>query len=343
MNRKSFLSSVARVGAALPFTNFPATDAAPGAETILIPKYLQFGDTIGICCPAGDITYKDIDPSIKQIEDWGYKVRIGSTVGKKDIILGGVDEDRRKDFQSMLDDPVIRAVMCARGGYGTVRIIDRLDFSTFLGNPKWVVGFSDITVLHSHLNRNCRTATIHSKMCNSFPGDRAHAEPVQQDSIESIKRALSGVRMSYSIAPAEGNRMGSGEGALVGGNLKTIESLTGSLSDIETSGKILFLEDTDEFLYSIDRMFWNLLRSGKLSKLRGLIIGGIKPKPDDPGEAFGMTLTKIIREKVSEFGYPVCFDFPIGHQKNNYALKCGIPHCLSVREDGVDLTEIPAT
>jgi muramoyltetrapeptide carboxypeptidase len=283
---------------------------------------------------------QEIQSAMQQMESWGFKVRIGDTVGKKDFTFGGTDEERAKDFQQMLDDNSIKAIMCARGGYGAIRIIDKLEFTKFAAHPKWIIGFSDITVIHSHLNRNFNIASIHSKMCNSFPDDWSKVEQTQIDSIISIKQSLVGEKMKYHAAPNPNNKPGTAEGQLVGGNLKTIESLSGSKSDIKTTGKILFVEDTGEYLYSIDRMFWNLKRIGKLSGLKGLIIGGFKAKPDDPGEDFGKTLYDIVLEKIKEYKYPVCFDFPVGHQKENYALKCSIHHRLEVKNEEVALKEI---
>jgi muramoyltetrapeptide carboxypeptidase len=177
-------------------------------------------------------------------------------------------------------------------------------------------------------------------MCNSFPDDWSKAEQTQIDSILSIKQALVGEKMKYDVTSNANNKTGISEGQLVGGNLKTIEALAGSKSDIKTAGKILFVEDTGEYLYSIDRMFWNLQRSDKLSHLKGLVIGGFKVKPDDPGEEFGKTLYDIVLEKVKEYNYPVCFDFPVGHQKNNFALKCGVKHRLTIQADSCTLIEI---
>lgn len=337
MNRKHFLSSVFTAGAALPAIASSLYDAdAP----ILIPPALQRGDTVGITSPAGFITINDLQPAIQKIQSWGLKVRVGNTIGKRDFSFGGTDSERAQDLQQMLDDPTIKAIMCARGGYGAVRIIDELNFSKFQVKPKWIVGFSDITVLHAHINANCRVATLHSKMCNSFPEDWSTAEPVQIETINSIKDALTGVKMKYTALPNDKNRNGIAEGTLIGGNLKTIETLAGSKSEIKTVGKFLFVEDTGEYLYSIDRMFWNLKRTNKLSQLKGLIIGGFKIKPDEPGEEFGRTLHDIVWEKVKEYNYPVCFDFPVGHQKNNFALKCGVMHRLSVTAGKVELTEI---
>ncbi|CAN5726675.1 LD-carboxypeptidase [soil metagenome] len=345
MDRKKFISAFLPLGLSV-----TALAHLPAAKEALIPKetepekqvpsYLKKGDTIGITCPAGFISTEDIQSSVNKIKEWGYRVRIGDTVGKRDFTFGGTDSERLADLQQMLDDKNIKAILCARGGYGTVRNIDKINFTKFSAFPKWIIGFSDITVLHSHINRHFNIATLHSKMCNSFPSDWSIAEPIQIETIESIRQCLSGKKMEYNAIPNTNNKTGNANGELLGGNLKIIESLTGSSSDIITNNKILFVEDTGEYLYSIDRMFWNLERAGKLSHLKGLIIGGFKARKDDEGEEFGKTVEEIVLEKIRKYNYPVCFDFPVGHQKNNYALKCGIVHSLQVNEKNVILTEI---
>ena len=340
MKRKDFLSTIVPFGATLGSIARGKTIIEEPDKPILVPPYLKKGDTIGITCPAGFITPEDVQPAINKMQEWGFNIKLGDTIGKKDFTFGGKDAERLQDFQHMMDDNTIKAIMCARGGYGSVRIIDDIDFKKFIKHPKWIIGFSDITVIHSHLNSNYRIASIHSKMCNSFPTDWSTAEPVQIESIESIRKCLSGEKMNRLFTPMASNRTGLADGELVGGNLKTLESLAGSKSDISTKDKILFVEDTGEYLYSLDRMFWNLKRTGKLSHLKGLIIGGFKPKKDDPGEEFGKSMEEIITEKISEYNYPVCFDFPVGHQKNNFALKCGVQHRLAVHLNECRLTEI---
>jgi muramoyltetrapeptide carboxypeptidase len=311
-----------------------------GPSSHIIPDYLKPGDTIGITSPAGFITIDDIQPAIQQITSWGFKIKTGMTIGKRNFGFGGTDEERIRDMQAMLDDPSIKAIMCARGGYGMIRIIDNLDFNRFLKKPKWIIGFSDVTVLHSHLNRNFGIATIHSKMCNSFPDDWNTADDLQKQTIFSIRQALTGSPLKYTVTPSVYNTRGIAEGELVGGNLKTLESLSGTDSDLYTNGKILFVEDTGEYHYSIDRMFWNLKRTGKLIGLKGLIIGGFKIKPDEPGEEFGIPLQDIVLDKLKYYNYPVCFDFPVGHQKNNFALKCGARYRLDVNSQSCTLEEI---
>jgi len=340
MKRKNFIQSSLGV---LTVSYLPALPKFSGGEddTLFVsPAFLKTGDIIGITAPAGYITTEEIQSAVKKMESWGYKIKTGETIDKRDFTFGGTDEERTKDFQQMLDDPKIKAIMCARGGYGAVRIIDKLNWEKFKAKPKWIIGFSDATVFHSHLNKNLGIASIHSKMCNSFPDDWSLAEPIQIETIESIQLALSGKKMKYTVTPNSQNKLGTADGVLIGGNLKMLETLAGTKSDINTSGKILFVEDTGEYMYSIDRMFWNLKRTGKLSQLKGLIIGGFKIKVDEDSDDFGRTLQDVVLEKVKAYHYPVCFDFPVGHQKNNYALKCGVKHRLEIKSEDVSLKEI---
>ena len=325
MQRKKFISSALLTIGSLKAMSANLSANEDDDKINKIPAYLKKGDTIAITSPAGFISLADCTDAINMIEQWGYKIKIGTSIGKKDFTFGGTDEERLSDFQQLLDDKTVKAIMCARGGYGIVRIIDKINFSNFIKNPKWIIGFSDATVLHSHINKNCGIASIHSKMCNSFVSPLI-AEPIQLETLDSIRKCLTGDKMNYTIPVNLNNKKGKAKGILVGGNLKTIESLSASASDINTKNKILFVEDTGEYLYSIDRMFYNLQRSGKLTNLAALIVGGFKIKKDDEGAEFGKTLEQIVLEKVAAYNYPVCFDFPVGHQKNNFALKCGVMH-----------------
>lgn len=343
MKRKSFLGSL--LGS--PFLSGAAFERnqwtrrkIPDEQSWRIPPYLKPEDTIGITCPAGYMTQAEIMPAVQIMKSWGFNLRIGKTVGLRDFTFGGTDAERVADLQQMLDDPTIQAIMCARGGYGCVRIIDQIDWRKFVERPKWIIGFSDITVLHAQLNHQYHVASIHSKMCNSFPDASEPVEKGQWESILSIQTALAGRPVNYPVIYDLSNRPGSGKGILTGGNCKTIESLAGSDSDLRTEGMILFLEDAGEYLYSIDRMFYNLKRSGKLANLNGLLIGGFKVKPDDPGDEFGKSVYNIVLDKVASYKYPVCFNFPVGHQKLNYALKCGVIHELHITEDRVSFGEI---
>ncbi len=337
MKRKDFLSAILPAAASVQAVSL---SLAEESRSPIVPPYLQPGDTIGISSPAGYITAEEIAPAVLKLKDWGFNVAIGSTIGKRDFTFGGTDDERLADLQQMLDDSNIKAILCARGGYGAVRIVDGIDWNKFKKKPKWIIGFSDITVLHSHLHQHTNVASIHSKMCNSFPDDWNLADPIQRETIESIRRCLVGEKMQYHAILNPKNKLGKASGRLVGGNLKTLESLAGSSSDLNCKNKILFVEDTGEYLYSIDRMFWNLKRSGKLCDLKALIVGGFKIKKEDAGDEFGKTLEEIVLEKVKEYSYPVCFDFPLGHQRNNMAVKCGIKHELRVTAESTILQEI---
>lgn len=342
MNRKQFTGSLAALLASTLAGASPVGAASPNPQEegkFRHPEFLYIGDIIGITTPAGPIELAGIQPAKKILESWGFKIHIGQTVGKKQFTFGGTDEERRQDFQALLDDENVKAILCGRGGYGIVRIIDQLDFTRFMKHPKWIIGFSDITILHQHLQHRFHMASIHSKMCNSFPDDWTTADYIQQNSIISLQNALIGKKLEYHLPANPANRNGIASGILVGGNLRIIESLIGTSGGLDTKGKILFLEDADEYLYNIDRMFWHLKAAGKLSQLKGLVIGGFKIKPDDPGDEFGLSLEQIIAEKTAAYSYPVCYGLPVGHQKNNFAVRCGMPCQLEVNESGAFLIQ----
>ncbi|MEE1885385.1 S66 peptidase family protein [Pedobacter flavus] len=342
MNRKSFINIALPGCLALGLNiSLPTWARNNTAETSsMVPPNLNAGDIIGITSPAGYISLEDVQPAVKQLEKWGYKVEIGQTIGKKHGTFGGTDFERMSDFQYMLDNDTIKAVLCARGGYGMVRIIDKLNFSKFSASPKWLIGFSDITTLHSHLFAVTGIPSIHSKMCNSFPANPAVASQIQQETIESINFTLKGIKMKYNAPFHPSNKQGKGVGKLIGGNLRTLENMAGSNAQINTKNCILFLEDTGEYPYSVDRMLWNLKRAGLFNQLQGLIIGGFKNKLETEEDLFPLSLQQMVHEKITEFEFPVCFDFPVGHQVNNFALKCGVIHQLEVSENGTILVEI---
>lgn len=291
------------------------------------PDFLQKGDTVAILSTARKITMQEIEPAVKILQDFGLKIKIGRTVGLQCCQFAGEDTERVKDFQEVLDDNTIKAIICARGGYGTVRIIDKLDFTRFLKEPKWIVGYSDITVLHSHIHTNCNVPTLHAIMPVNFPADGSN-----NISLDTLRKALFGEKINYHYPYHLLNRKGNAQGILIGGNLSVIYSLTGTQSDINTTGKILFLEDLEEYIYHVDRMIINLKRSGKLSGLKGLIIGGMT-KMRDNEIPYGKTAEEIISEHVAEYKYPVSFGFPAGHPPfENRALFLGKEIQLSVNE-----------
>lgn len=291
------------------------------------PPYLKKGDRIAIVSPARKITPAEVEPAIRMFRAWGLDVVEGEHLYASWSQFAGSDDQRKADFQRMLDDDSIRAIVCSRGGYGTVRIIDQLDFTGFVNNPKWIVGYSDVTVLHSHIHRHFGIETLHAIMPVNFK-DKCDGNP----SINTLKKVLFGKEIRYSFPVSPHDRKGSGKGQLVGGNLSILYSLTNTNSDISTHGKILFLEDLDEYLYHIDRMMMNLRRSGKLEGLAGLIVGGMTQMHDNE-VPYDKTANGIIAEAVEDYLYPVCYDFPAGHLDDNRALILGREVTFTVGEE----------
>ncbi|HEU4716866.1 MAG TPA: LD-carboxypeptidase [Bacteroidia bacterium] len=285
-------------------------------KEITLPPFLRPGDTVGICAVARKVTKEEIEPAVRKLEEWGFYVELGQHLFGAENQYSGSDEERASDLQAFLDDPSVKAVISARGGYGTMRIIDRLDFTKFREQPKWITGYSDITVLHSHIHTNFSIATMHATMPLNFAKDPF--------STETLREGWCGEPLSYKsidTVNAE-NRSGFAAGQLTGGNLSLLYALQASASDIDTDGKILFLEDLDEYLYHIDRMMLSLKRAGKFDGLAGLIVGGMNDMKDNT-VPFGKSAEKIIAEHVREFSFPVCYGFPAGHDVKNYALALG--------------------
>ncbi len=296
------------------------------------PSHLQPGDTIGIVCPSGYIPLEKVQICIQTLEKWGYKVKLGTTVGAKKDSFSGTDQQRAEDLQIMLDDASVKAVLCARGGYGASRIINNIEFKAFNKQPKWVIGFSDITVLHAAiLKQNCMS--IHGPMAAAFAKGEA-GEPY----IESLKKVLEGEKTSYTIPAHSMNNMGSAKAELVGGNLCILAHLIGSKNEVETSGKILFLEDVGEYHYNIDRLMIQCKNAGMFDKLAGMVIGGFTDLKD-PYTDFGATAYDIIKEHTSAYTYPICFDFPISHGLANFAIKQGQVYNLAISGQEVSLKE----
>lgn len=295
----------------------------------IIPPYLEKGNTIGITCPSGAFCLEDVKPAVAALELWGYQVKLGKTIDNQYYQYAGTDEERRADFQDMLDDPEIKAILFGRGGYGAIRIIDKINFNPFYLNPKWLCGYSDITVIHSYIQSQMHIPTMHGEMCIDLKYGTT------DESAMSIQRAFRGEPLTYNVDTYPLNREGMATGLLVGGNLSLLASMIGSSSDLDTDGKILFIEDVHEYLYRIDSMMWALKRAGKLSSLAGLLVGGFTRIKKDPEDIpFGESAYEIIYDKVKEYHYPVCFGFPAGHQYNNFTLRLGMLHRISVSEKG---------
>lgn len=301
---------------------------------VRIPPYLMQGDTIGLVAPAGYIQPEKLQTCVHVLRDWGYHVKFGRTVDShSENYFSGSDKERLEDLQTLLDDAEVKAILCARGGYGIGRIIDRIKFKKFKKDPKWIIGYSDVTVLHAHIHSNYQIATLHAPMASAFnEGEWEHSY------VQSLKNVLEGGKIKYQCEPHDFNRKGEAVGELIGGNLSLLAHLVGSASDIRTKGKILFIEDVGEYLYNIDRMMYQLDRAGKLEKLAGLIVGSFNDLKDTE-RPFGKTAYQIIRDLVSKYKFPVCFGFPVGHTRENFALVEGIGYKLRVAKNKVILEE----
>jgi muramoyltetrapeptide carboxypeptidase len=301
---------------------------------VTIPPYLQKGDTIGIVAPAGFMPIEKMQTCIETLDSWGYNVHMGATThSNSENYFTGTDEERLTDLQQMLDDRNVKAILCARGGYGTSRIIDDISFKKFRKHPKWIIGFSDITVLHAHIFSRYKIASLHAPMAAAFNDGE-----FDNQYIHSLKDALSGIPSHYECAPHAFNKTGEAKGELVGGNLSLLAHLIGTKSDIKTKDRILFLEDVGEYLYNVDRLLLQLKRSGKFDKLAGLIIGGFTESKDTE-RPFGKSIYDIIYEQVGDYDFPICFGFPVSHDKENYALKIGVEFQLQVQSEKAILWE----
>lgn len=301
---------------------------------MITPPFLKPGNTIAIVAPGRKVSPAEIDPAIRLLSKWGLKVITGPHLLGSCDQYSGTDEERTADLQMMLDDVSVAAILFARGGYGSVRIIDRLNFDTFCRKPKWVAGYSDATVILSHIQGNYDIETIHGTMPINFPADGS-----ENESTRSLHDALFGIAPVYTMAPSPLNRTGSAEGEIAGGNLSILYALNGTPSEVNYDGKILFIEDLDEYLYHIDRMMMTLKRAGKLSRLAGLMVGAMT-KMNDNTIPFGKTAYEIVAETVSEYEYPVCFNIPAGHIEKNLALVMGRKVILDVQTDKTTLSFI---
>lgn len=298
---------------------------------IQFPAFLKPGDRVGVLAPASIVKYEDVVPGIRLFtEQWGLEVVEGKTLKTSFNQFSASDEDRLADIQQMLDDPSIKAIIAARGGYGCSRIVDRLNFDEFVKHPKWIVGFSDLTAF---LSRTFQLgyASIHAPMAKTITCAGAEA------AAESLRQMLFGELPAYEVPAHLLNRTGNVAAQVVGGNLCLLAHMIGSDTEIDTEGKILFIEDINEYLYNHDRMMIQLKRSGKLDKLAGLVVGQFTDMKDNNSPTFGKDSYEIIAEHVAEFGYPVCFDFPVGHVGDNRAMGIGMEAALTVTEHAVQL------
>jgi muramoyltetrapeptide carboxypeptidase len=310
---------------------FRCTDKDNDSMSKTLISRLQKGDTVGIISTARKVSRAEIEPAIELLKSWKLKVKIGKTIGNEFYQFAGDDDLRIEDFQQMLDDENVKAIWFARGGYGTVRVIDFIDWKKFLKHPRWLCGFSDATVIHSHVQKNFQVPTIHSLMC-------INVSTASAESLQSLHNLLFEKKSAHSFQKNALNRNGEASGILAGGNLSLIYSLSGTVSDLNCENKILFIEDCDEYLYHLDRMMMQLKRSGKLDMLKGLLVGRFSnmrnlneenPFAKNTGEQGSY---EIISDHVKEYNYPVCFGFPAGHETDNRALLFGREVRLTVGE-----------
>lgn len=302
---------------------------------MIIPPYLKKGNTIGIVCTSGYMPLENAQTCIKVLKKAGYNVVLGKTVGNQSNYFSGTDEERLHDLQTMLDDDSIFAILCGRGGYGLSRIYKKINFKKFIKSPKWIIGFSDITVLHSYINSQIKIATLHAPMVNAF-----NNEGYKNEYVISLLNALKGSSNTYYCMPHNFNKTGDVTAELVGGNLCILAHLQGTTAAVKAKGKILFLEDVGEYLYNIDRMFLQLKHGGVFKDVAGVIIGGFSELKDTT-IPFGQSVYEIIHSHLSEYNFPVCYNFPVSHETENVALKIGVKYQLKITKNNVFLKEIP--
>jgi len=300
---------------------------------MITPPYLKSGDLVGIVAPARKVKPEDIADFISLLDSWGLKYKLGRNLFGSENQYSGTDEERASGFQDMLDDPQVKAIIPARGGYGSLRALRLIDFSKFEKNPKWITGFSDVTVFHCYLSKYLNTESLHSLMPLTYkPGI-----PEIEFSADSLRKALFGEKLEYEFPSDSSNRGGIASGELTGGNLSILYSLNGTGFYPDLRGKILFIEDIDEYLYHIDRMMLNFLLSGSLNNIKGLIVGGFTDLKDN-AIPFGRKPEEIISEMVGKFKFPVAFSFPAGHQNDNRTLIFGRQMQLSVEDNLTKVT-----
>ena len=297
-----------------------------------IPAALKPGDKVGVVAPSRKILPDELAPALQDLRTWGFVPVLGEHLYAVDRQFAGTDAQRAADLQQMIADPEIRAIFCARGGYGALRIVDRVDLRPLRRDPKWIIGFSDATTFLVAAS-NAGLASIHGPMGISWNGATGDAQ-----SRDHLRDILLGGRPVYQCSPLspELSRPGLAEGPLIGGNLSMLSQLIGTETDFDTKDCILFLEDLDEYLYHIDRMVVHLRRSGKLDRLAGLVVGDFSDLRDNP-TPFGKGAHEIIAEAVADFDYPVCFGFPAGHAPRNFPLLHGVETSLRVSHNLVEM------
>tara|TARA_B100001063_G_C16776758_1_gene566162 strand:- start:2491 stop:3513 length:1023 start_codon:yes stop_codon:yes gene_type:complete len=288
-------------------------------DKLIRPAYLKAGDTVAIVAPSGILKNRDreVQQAVDLLKDWGLNAIVGEHVFSKADHFAGTDEERCEDLQKAMDDPTISAIWCARGGYGTVRILDKLDYTKLKENPKWIIGYSDITALHNQLH-NQGFESLHALMCVSLTQDITEV----QESVDTFKAALFGNPSNYDLEGSKYNREGEAKGQLIGGNLTILHTMLGSDTSLDTSGKILFIEEIGEYKYHIDRMLQSMKRAGYFENLNGLVVGDMS-KLRKNTTLWGTSVEQLILDALAEYDFPIAFNMPAGHEDDNRALVLG--------------------
>lgn len=296
---------------------------------LIQPPYLKAGDTVAIVAPSGILNGRkdEVQQAVKLLESWGLHAVVGKHVFSRANHFAGTDDERCEDLQNAMDDPKISAIWCARGGYGTVRILDKLNYTEFKKNPKWIIGYSDITALHNQVH-NEGFQSLHALMCVSLTKNLDGIK----ETVATFKSAIFGTPEDYTLKGSEYNRVGETSGALVGGNLTILHTMLGSKESIDTSGKILFIEEIGEYKYHIDRMLQSLKRAGYFENLNGLIVGDMS-KMRKNTTVWGTSVEQLILDALSEYDFPIAFNVPAGHEDDNRALILGREVDLVVAKD----------
>ena len=298
------------------------------------PPHLKAGDTVAIVAPSGILNGRseEIERAKALLKSWNLNVVVGKHVFKQNNHFAGTDDERCEDFQNALDDPKIKAIWCARGGYGTVRILDKLDYSKFKDHPKWLIGYSDITALHNQFH-NEGFESIHAIMCTSLIDKPEELE----QSIATMKQAVFGEKLNYDLKGSNYNQPGKVSAPIVGGNLTMLHTMLGSKTSIDTSGKILFIEEIGEYKYHIDRMLQSLKRAGYFDNCAGLIVGDMS-KIRKNTTPWGSSIEQLIVDALADYSFPIAFNMPAGHENDNRALILGRTIDLEVTKEGSKIT-----
>ncbi|MFD2542695.1 LD-carboxypeptidase [Lacinutrix gracilariae] len=297
--------------------------------TLIQPDYLKAGDTVAIVAPSGILKNRnsEVEQAVNLLKSWNLNVVVGDHVFSKDNHFAGTDAERCEDFQKALDDPTISAVWSARGGYGTVRILDKLDYTKFKQNPKWIIGYSDITALHNQVH-NQGFESLHAIMCVSLPKDLSEIK----ESIASFKDALFGKPIAYTLKGSAYNKIGKVTAPIVGGNLTILHTMLGSNTSIDTSGKILFIEEIGEYKYHIDRMLQSLKRAGYFENCKGVLVGDMS-KMRKNTTLWGTSVEQLVLDALAEYDFPIVFNMPAGHEEDNRALILGRNATITVGKE----------